>query len=235
MSIADKLTTIADNQQAVFDAGKKAEYDRFWDAYQQNGNRVRYRMAFAGPAWAGAGLLPPKYPIALEAGVTTQEGMFSSFNAWGKSRYDMAEVCKKIDFSTVTYATRIFHSAMCENITCDFSSAVSLEQTFSLGNGGNIDNVTLKVTDKVTSFGQTFAYCSTICTLTFTEDSVIAANLSLSDCINLTHDSLMSVINALKNLSGTGTTKTLTLGTANLAKLTDAEKAIATQKGWTLA
>jgi hypothetical protein len=31
------------------------------------------------------------------------------------------------------------------------------------------------------------------------------------------------------------TTKTLTLGSTNLAKLTDEEKAIATNKGWTLA
>jgi hypothetical protein len=33
----------------------------------------------------------------------------------------------------------------------------------------------------------------------------------------------------------TGETKTLTLGATNLAKLTNEEKAIATQKGWTLA
>ncbi len=49
----------------------------------------------------------------------------------------------------------------------------------------------------------------------------------------LTHDSLMNFINALKNLSG-GTAKTLTLGAANLAKLTADEQAVATQKGWVL-
>jgi hypothetical protein len=45
----------------------------------------------------------------------------------------------------------------------------------------------------------------------------------------------MNVINILKDYSGSGTTYTLTLGSTNLAKLTDAEKAIATEKGWTLA
>lgn len=53
----------------------------------------------------------------------------------------------------------------------------------------------------------------------------------------LTHDSLMSIINALYDWAAEGSTSTykLTLGSTNLAKLTDAEKAIATEKGWTLA
>lgn len=61
--------------------------------------------------------------------------------------------------------------------------------------------------------------------------------LDLSPCTKLTHDSLMSAINALYDYASEGTTGTfkLILGSTNLAKLTDAEKAIATQKGWTLA
>lgn len=57
------------------------------------------------------------------------------------------------------------------------------------------------------------------------------ASLDLSQCPNLTHDSLMVVINGLQTVTG----KTLTLGATNLAKLTDAEKKVATDKGWTLA
>ena len=34
MSIAEKLTTIAENEQKVYDAGQKSEYDRFWDSYR---------------------------------------------------------------------------------------------------------------------------------------------------------------------------------------------------------
>ena len=51
----------------------------------------------------------------------------------------------------------------------------------------------------------------------------------------LTHDSILGVLNALKDLTVEGTTQTLTLGATNLAKLTDGEKSIATEKGWTLA
>ena len=58
-------------------------------------------------------------------------------------------------------------------------------------------------------------------------------DLDLSPCEALTHDSLMNVINEAADV--TASPKTLTLGTKNLNKLTDDEKAIATNKGWTLA
>lgn len=53
----------------------------------------------------------------------------------------------------------------------------------------------------------------------------------LSDCTNLTHDSLMVVINGLQTVTKSTTLK---LGSKNLAKLTDEEKKVATDKGWTL-
>ena len=61
----------------------------------------------------------------------------------------------------------------------------------------------------------------------------LKVDLSLASCSNLTHDSLLNVINEAADV--TSSPKTLTLGSTNLAKLTDEEKAIATSKGWTLA
>ena len=43
------------------------------------------------------------------------------------------------------------------------------------------------------------------------------------------------MVSMFNNLATIGTTKTITLGATNLAKLTEGEKAIATGKGWTLA
>lgn len=59
-------------------------------------------------------------------------------------------------------------------------------------------------------------------------------NLNQAPCLN--HDTLMRFLNALYDYAseGSSATYTLTLGAANLAKLTDEEKAIATNKGWTL-
>ena len=62
--------------------------------------------------------------------------------------------------------------------------------------------------------------------------------LDISYCTNLTHDSLISVINGLYDLnlvySETLYPQSLVLGTTNLAKLTAEELAIATNKGWTI-
>ena len=67
-------------------------------------------------------------------------------------------------------------------------------------------------------------------------------NLTLEGTINnsfriqadrLSHDSVMNIINALATLNGS-VNKTANIGSTNLAKLTNAEIKIATDKGWTL-
>lgn len=63
----------------------------------------------------------------------------------------------------------------------------------------------------------------------------LAVNLDLSSSRKLTADSIMSVINEAKDLSETGGTATLTLGSTNIEKLTEEQIAIASFKGWTLA
>ena len=64
--------------------------------------------------------------------------------------------------------------------------------------------------------------------------SNIGISLNLYECNQLNHDSLINVLNALVDLTGTDS-KTLTLGTTNLNKLSEEEKAIATNKNWVLA
>ena len=80
MSIAEKLTAIAENEQRVYDAGymhgnndgyllgeeagKKSEYDAFWDAFQLDGERTNYSYAFSGSGWHSE-TFKPKYKILL--------------------------------------------------------------------------------------------------------------------------------------------------------------------------
>ena len=64
----------------------------------------------------------------------------------------------------------------------------------------------------------------------------ISADIDLSPCTKLTVESLMNVINQAADLAALGITgRTMTLGSDNLAKLSDEQKAVATSKRWTLA
>lgn len=59
------------------------------------------------------------------------------------------------------------------------------------------------------------------------------ASCNFSNCTALTKTSMVAMFNALKNLKGS-TAKSITLGSTNLAKLTEDEIAIATNKNWTV-
>ena len=90
------------------------------------------------------------------------------------------------------------------------------------------------ICSETTKFGSSsFRYCKGLEYVGF--EGVLTNNLKIDECVKLSHESIMKLLGILKDYAGTGTTHTLTLGTTNLAKLTDAEKAIATNRGWTLA
>ena len=77
-----------------------------------------------------------------------------------------------------------------------------------------------------------FDGCTALEDVQLGQDWNMSLRLNVSN--NLTVDSMVAMFNSLKDLTGT-TAKTLTLGSTNLAKLTDEQKAIATNKNWTLA
>lgn len=176
--------------------GKQAEYNSFWDAYQDNGNRTNYKRAFSGAYWNDI-TYNPKYPVNATAR-TGGEELFISSNITDTK----VDVLANNNFSSYLFA------------------ACSLLKT-----------IRKLVVDENTVFPRWFDSCNSLENITI--EGTIAANIDIH-WSPLTHDSLMSIINALMDYSGSETTYTCTLGATNLAKLTDAEKTIATEKGWTL-
>lgn len=83
---------------------------------------------------------------------------------------------------------------------------------------------------KATNLVNCFSNCTALKTITGNPNFKVSLSLGASK--NLTHDSIMVIINGLQTVTEA---QTLTLGTENLAKLTEADKQIATNKGWTLA
>lgn len=67
-SISPYMYMTTDNPNCTINAeyhksyGMQTEYDRFWDTYQDEGNRTDYTNAFSGIGWVNE-IFKPKYPI----------------------------------------------------------------------------------------------------------------------------------------------------------------------------
>lgn len=62
-TITDISTDIyIEGENKGIEQGKKAQYDEFWDSYQENGKRKSYAFAFSGIGWT-AEIFKPKYDI----------------------------------------------------------------------------------------------------------------------------------------------------------------------------
>ena len=101
----------------------------------------------------------------------------------------------------------------------------------SFYNCNKLTNLDLSGCDvsNVTNFTNVFHACNSM--ETFNSFKNIKFSLTINASTKITAESLMSVIN---NLMTVTTTQKLTIGATNLAKLTDEQKAIAINKGWTL-
>lgn len=88
--------------------------------------------------------------------------------------------------------------------------------------------------ENVTNMSNTFYDCSSLYELILGDRKLPKVLMNFSSCHLLSKESVLGIVNALQQLDE-GETFTLQLGPTNVAKLTDEEKAIATEKGWTLA
>ena len=94
--------------------------------------------------------------------------------------------------------------------------------------------INVYIANSVTSIGaQAFGYCRNITTITLEKD-IDCTGLNFSWSTKLTAETMVDMFEALKDNTGT-TAKTLTLGATNLAKLTDEQIQIATNKNWNVA
>lgn len=94
--------------------------------------------------------------------------------------------------------------------------------------------ISVYMANSVTSIGaQAFGYCKNITTITLEKD-IDCTGLNFSWSTKLTAETMVDMFEALKDNTGT-TAKTLTLGATNLAKLTDEQIQIATNKNWNVA
>ena len=172
------------------------------------------------------------------------------FNTCGK-----LTTIPELDTSNVTTMQGMLQD--CRNLTTvpelDTSKVTNMYYMFYYCT--NLTTVPAFDTSKVTNMGGMFYHCTKLTTVpAFDTSNVtsmssmfrdcwsieeihminIGTNLDIHDCTAMEREALLEVLGNLKDLTG-ATSKKLTLGSTLLNKLTDDDKAIATNKNWTLA
>lgn len=234
MSIAEKLVTVAENQQRVYDAGKQAEWSAFWDAFQStNGGKVRTDYSYAFYSGIGCGWNATNFKPKYDLRPTNAAYMFYQFSSgYVASLTDMLEQAGVVlDTSQCINHNRMFaNSPVSEIPHIDLTKSTTVEYLFYSCLYLEKAEITL-AENTVPNYYNAFTHCQKLRDLTI--NGTVDKALSLAQSPNLTTTSVQSVIDSLKDLTG-ATTQTLTLHATVGAALTDAQKATISARNWTL-
>lgn len=222
MSINANVERAKEDYDRAFEAGRKSEYDAFWDAFQANGNRVQYVCAFAysstgvsGGGWHDTNY-NPKYEIK---GVTF--GLQEAFRNNG----------------SIT-DTKVPLRLRGNNLQTTFNYCTKLKRIPCLSIEVVLTTINTAAFAQCTSLEELHIEC--------VGDGCIAGNnLTFRDCTKLNKPSIVSVINALSTTTS-GLTVTFSKTAVNKAfettegandGSTSAEwlALVATRSNWTIA
>ena len=109
----------------------------------------------------------------------------------------------------------------------DTSNVTTMQQMFN--DCYSLQSIPELDTSKVTNMNKMFDICKSLQRINILN---LTLSFSISSSTMFQREDLLTILN---NLATVTTTQTLTMGSTNLAKLTDDDKLIATEKGWTLA
>lgn len=219
-NIADKIRELTNEEEAykpadmptgieeVYDAGKKAEYDRFWDEFQQNGNKTDCLYMFAGVAW-NAETFKPKYKIYPER---ANQLFIRSENLKISLPEHLASLGVELDFSRCVAASELMsYSGIYEIGKIDARALGSMNYVFSAAqNLKTIEHLILK-DDGTQGFNEaSFRYCYALENIKVS--GVIGqSGMNLQWSEKLSAESIISIV---EHLSDTATGKTITFSQA---------------------
>lgn len=204
--------------------GRAAEKSEWWDEYQINGTRTNYAGAFMGTGWNET-TLKPKYSIKAN----TSYMMFAHCGYKG----DLDDIFKNrgltLEFGTssATQGYIFYNTSITALGTIDISMFTSASYLTSIFNSVNITTIRNLIPPQEAMA----ATCWNSGLVNLGIGGAITKSFNLSRCGKLTAASVQSVIDNLADLTGQ-TSQTITFH-KNIV-LSDEQKAIISDKGWTL-
>lgn len=190
----EKLNTIKSNIPRIYEAGKKANHDSFWDTFQDYGSRVNYDDAFRTSYWNQKNFYP-KYDIRIGSGnysfeLFNQGGTIFDFNQ------RLIDCGVTFDTSSSTGLLGLFYYSFIDNIpTIDTSNCSVLNYVFQYCRATTIQKIIFK-SDGSQTFNSPFRNCVNLKNIII--EGVIGNNgIDLRESTLLSGDSIESFINAL--------------------------------------
>ena len=237
MSIAEKLQTIAENEQRVYEAGKtqgetigrKSQYDEFWDGIMDKGNRTQLQYAFS--YWYDT-IFYPKYDLVAVNAV----GIFSGCKVVNLKQR-LIDCGVVLDTSAATNLSNTFaYSTYLTHIpTIDARSATMLGSIF-YNNQKMVEVEKIILSDSGnTTFVDAFRQCYALESITI--EGVIGNSINLQWSTKLSKASITSIINALSaTKSGQTATFSKTAVETAFGSTTSTEwlALVATKSNWTI-
>lgn len=182
--------------------GMQTEYDRFWDAYQNYGNKTTYNSAFF--EWDEK-IFYPKYDIKP----LTVSAMFQYFNRYGGNLLDLKkrlEECGVVldcsnSYGVVSYMFYLAYVSVVPEL--NLAGTGNLNQTFD---SSKIETIEKLIVGEKNTFTKTFDNCAELINIVM--EGTIASSVSFPHSNKLSKNSIVSILNTL---SSTVTGQTLTL------------------------
>lgn len=199
MSTAEKLITIAENVPKVYEAGKKAEYDAFWDDLLYGKHNLvdlgNCNRMFAGLGWNDKSFDPPEITIKpLRADEMFRDTAFT---------IDMRTIKTKFDFSGCISMSHVFYNSNMSAVgVVDARKVSNIPNCFAYS---KLETIEKLIVHDALLYSTPFAGVSKLKNITI--EGNIGNSIDFKDC-PLVHESIVSIVNAL---SSTVTGKTLTL------------------------
>lgn len=227
MSISEKLTTIAENQEKVFDAGKEAQEKEFFDDFLYNADSA-FSYRFAGAGWTAKTFQPKNKHMNVVGG--------SSMFFMSAIEVDLVEHLKSLN-SSISFSnlgvgiTQIFaYSNFIRLGELDFRTLNGLNIMFnSCKKLVTIDLLKIK-TDGSQTFSTTFASCISLQNIII--EGVIGQNFDIKES-PLTKESITSIVNALSSSTSGKTVSFLKTAKESAFTASEWSTLIATKPNWT--
>lgn len=222
MSIADKLTAVAENVQKVYDAGRAAGGG--------GENPLQYAKTLAG-AFNGVAF-PEGYELTIDVpNITSLANAFQ--NATGLKKITLKG-------NTAQNAVGMTYGFRSESLEVFDASEFCLKPSIAVYafNGASslmtiLGEWDMSELSEVSQVNQMFNKCYALQEVGF-KAQTLSLSLSFGNSSKLSDESIQSIVDALADMTEQ-TSPTLTLHATVGAKLTDEQKAAATAKNWTLA